>query len=583
MNLRSFNLVLTTLVGSTIACTGTIGDAEKTGGAGSPGNPTGGSGDPTGVGGNGNPTGVGGNGNPTGVGGSGNPGPGPGVTLNGAPILSRFVRLTHEQWEQSAKDLLGLSAVPGLSGSFTGDPPGTMFSNNERNLFVTSGLRTDYQLAAETLGPMAVASTASLAKINPNNTANDPLTFIRGFGKRAFRRPLTTAEETRYQALFTNGATVFKSGNNFKDGAQLVVEAMLQSPNFLYRIELGTAGQALSGYEIATKLSYLLRNTMPDDALLTAAAGTTLTTVDGLASQAQIMLDATPARTVFQRFHTELFGLDRYESITKDATAYPSFNAQMNADLQAADAMLFDTLFSTNKGFREVLLTNVAFVNQAIAPLYGMTATGATLKQVTVGADRPGFFTRAGYLAFNGTLRDPDPIRRGVDIVRRVMGQADLEPPDNIVIPPLPAPIAGQTNRERVNAHTGPGTCGETCHGYVINPVGFAFESFDTVGKARTTDNGKPVDTSGSFAFADATKSFKNAPELLTLMADAPQTHLTYAAHLAEFTLARDIREADRPFVTTLQQLSSTANSSIKQIVIATIKDPAFRTRGTTP
>jgi hypothetical protein len=163
------------------------------------------------------------------------------------------------------------------------------------------------------------------------------------------------------------------------------------------------------------------------------------------------------------------------------------------------------------------------------------------------------------------------------------MGLSDLMPPDNIEIPPLPAAVPGQTNRERVDAHTGLGTCGESCHGYVINPVGFAFEGFDTIGKVRTTDQGKPVDTTGTFAFSDGTKSFKDAKELLALMADAKQTHLAYAAHLAEFVLARDISANDRPFVTTLQQLSATSGSSIKQIVIATIKDPAFRTRGTTP
>jgi hypothetical protein len=567
MNLRSLTLALVFALGSTIACTGTIGQSDPT----------------PGTGGDGAPSGAAGSGLPSGTGGS-DTGPGPDVKLTGDPLYYRFVRLTHEQWEQSARDLLGLSALPGLSETFTTDPPSTsIFSNNEKSLFVSSSLRVDYQLAAETLGPMAVATTASLAKINPNNAGNDPLTFIRNFGKRAFRRPLTAAEEARYQSLFTTGATVFASGNNFKDGVQLVVEAMLQSPNFLYRTELGTAGQPLSGYEVASKLSFLLRNTMPDDALLTAAAGSTLTSADGLAAQARTMLDAAPARAVFQRFHTELFGLDRYRAIQKDTQAYPSFNDQMNADLQAADTMFFDAIFTGNQGFRDILLSNVAFANQAIAPLYGLTASGTALKQVTVGADRPGFFTRAGFLAFCGTLRDPDPIHRGVDIVRRVMGQANLEPPAGIVIPPLPAPTAGQTNRERVTAHTGPGTCGETCHGNIINPVGFAFENFDTVGKVRTTDNGKPVDTTGSFAFADGTKPFTSAPELIALMADAPQTHLTFAAHLAEFALGREVKEADRPFITALQSTSMTTGSSLKQLVLGIVKDPAFRTRGTTP
>src|SRR6185369_8947180 len=137
---------------------------------------------------------------------------------------------------------------------------------------------------------------ASLTRISGGATA--AAAFVKTFGRRAFRRPLTTAEETRYQTLFATGATVFKSGNNFTDGAQLVIEAMLQSPHFLYRTELGTDGQPLTAYEVASKLSYLLRNTMPDDALLNAAASGELGTDAGLLSHAQALLDAMPASLV---------------------------------------------------------------------------------------------------------------------------------------------------------------------------------------------------------------------------------------------------------------------------------------------
>jgi hypothetical protein len=160
------------------------------------------------------------------------------------------------------------------------------------------------------------------------------------------------------------------------------------------------------------------------------------------------------------------------------------------------------------------------------------------------------------------------------------MGGANFAPPDGVVIPPLPDPKPGQTNRERVNAHTGPTTCGAPCHGTFINPLGFAFESFDAMGQVRTMDNGKPVDTTGAFGFADSTKSFADAASLLALMAEAPQTHQAYGAHLAEFILTRDLAEKDRPFVNTLGQTSMGA-SSIKQLALFIIKSPAFTTRGT--
>jgi hypothetical protein len=548
--------LVTPLLGLAVACSGDIGEPD-------------GSGEVNGGTGTGNP------GDPSLPGGG--PG-GDGLTLDGLPIRSRFVRLTHEQWEQSVRDLLQLPALPGLSMGFTGDPPGGTFSNNERKLFVTAGLWGDYQRAAETLSQQVSRDATALARITGGTTV--AATFIKTFGRRAFRRPLTASEEQRYGTLFTSGATIFKSGNAFADGAQLVIETMLQSPHFIYRSELGTDGQPLTGYEVASKLSFLLRNTMPDDALLTAAESGQLNSPEGVRARAQTMLDAMPAQAVFQRFHSELFGLDRYRAIEKDATVFTKYTPTVNTDLMQADTLFFNAIFTQGQGLRDILTSSVAFVNQATAPFYGLTAQGTAFKQVQLGPDRPGFFTRTGFLTLNATLRDPDIIHRGVDINRRILGAPNLAPPAGVVIPALPTPKPGQTNRERVSAHTGMGTCGASCHGVYINPIGFAFENFDAMGQPRPTDNGKPVDTTSEYEFTDGTKSFSGAPELMQLMASQAQVHGSYAAHLAEFALTRDVDESDRPFVRALQQASMTPNSSIKQIVLSVIDSPSFRTRG---
>jgi hypothetical protein len=552
------------LLGLLASCTGAIGAGQGNPGSGS----TGGSG----TGAAGSAAGA------TGSGGAGGVPAAPGLTLDGAPIHSRFVRLTHEQWENTVRDLLQLPTAPGLSASFAGDPPGSNFSNNERGLFMTSGLWSDYETAAEALSQQVARDATALSRVTGGTTV--AATFIRSFGRRAYRRDLTTAEETSYNTLFTSGATIFASGNAFADGAQLVIETMLQSPYFVYRMESGAAGQPLTGYEAAAKLSYLLRNTMPDNALLDAAKAGSLNTTDGIAAQAQTMLDAMPAKTVFQRFHAELFGIDRYAHIQKNATLFPKFNATVAADLRTADVQLFDHVYGAGLGFKDLLLTPVAFVNQNTASLYGMTATGTTFKQVMLGADRPGYFTRAGFLAYNGTLVDPDPIRRGVDIIRHVLGATDFSPPPDVMIPPLPEVMPGQTNRERVTAATGKGTCGESCHGDYINPLGFAFESFDAMGQVRTMDNGKAIDTSGTYAFADGAQSFAGAPSLLALLAAHPQAHQTYGANLAEFVLARDVSEKDRAFINSLGETSRNAGS-IKQLAVSIVKSPAFTTRGT--
>jgi hypothetical protein len=228
-------------------------------------------------------------------------GEGADLPLDGKPIFSQFVRLTHSQWERSVRDVLRLDDIPAMSESFTGDPPEGTFSNNERALLVTPNLSLDYQRAAEQLGQRVARDGQALARLDG---MGDPATFIARLGRRAYRRPLSAEEQQSYETLFTAAAGILTSGDAFADGAQLVIEAMLQSPNFVYRTELGGDGEPLSGYEIASKLSFLLRDTTPDDALLDAAAAGELDTGEGISARARQMMEEPEAAAAVARFHS---------------------------------------------------------------------------------------------------------------------------------------------------------------------------------------------------------------------------------------------------------------------------------------
>lgn len=505
-----------------------------------------------------------------------NPRPGAGLPLDGRPIFSQFVRLTHEQWENSVRDVLRLDDVSGLSQSFTTDPPEGIFSTNERALLVTPNLRDDYRRAAEQLAERVARDPAALARLEG---VGDPAGFIAALGRRAYRRPLDSAEAERYAALFAAGPSVFGSGDDFADGAQLVLEALLQSPHFVYRTELAPDGERLNGFEVASKLSFLLRNTTPDDALLDAAASGALDTSEGLAERARQMLDEPAAVAVVARFHSELFGFERYATIAKDPRRFPQFSEDLNPVLQRAEELLVEELFTSGRGLTDLLTSTQGFVNARIAPLYGLSSSSEELEAVDLGPERPGIFTRLGFLAYNGTLRDPDSIHRGVEI-NRVMLCARLQPPPG-EIPALPTVLPDQTNRERVSAHTGPGTCGAGCHATIINPIGFAFESFDALGQLRDTDNGKPVDTAGEYQFADGLKAFDGAAELMQLIAESPQAHACFAEHLTKFSLGRDLIEADRPLVDELEASSLSDARSIKELLLAVVTSPTFSHRPT--
>jgi hypothetical protein len=498
----------------------------------------------------------------------------PAVALNGTPVRSRLVRLTHEQWEHSVRDLFRLDADPGTASSFTGDPPNGSFSNNERALTVTPNLRLDYQRAAEELSQRVARDPAALARIFPGT---DSAAFISSFGRRAYRRDLSADEQARYQAIFELGSSVFESGDARVDGAQLIIEAMLQSPHFLYRTELGDDGAALSGFEIAAKLSFLLRNTMPSDELLDAAASGVLDTPEGVVEVARQLLGEPGAAEALQRFHGELFGLDRYLSIAKDPAKFPQHDESINGTLARAEELFLDRLFRDGLGLEALLTSTVAYANEELAPFYGVAVSGSELQEINLGPERPGLFTRLGFLAYNGTLRDPDSIHRGVEINRTMMC-ASLSPPPGI-IPALPTVQPGQTNRERVNAHTGPGTCGSGCHTTIINPIGFAFEDFDAMGQRRDTDNGKPIDTSSEYDFGAGLVPFDGAAELMPLLAASPRAHACYARHLAEFSLGRDIDSRDAALIGELQRASAIGGESLSSLFMAVVSSPAFGRR----
>jgi len=171
------------------------------------------------------------------------------LDLAGAPLYLRFLRLTNEQWSNSVRDLLAITAPTDIAANFHASAVGNNdFSNNEANLDIDRPKWSDFQGASETLAAQVTATDQLLAKIY---TGTDAAGFISAFGRRAYRRPLTAAEKTTYMTLFTSGSTLMGSRSAFAKGASLVIRAMLQSPYFLYRSELAAKGQPLSAYEMA--------------------------------------------------------------------------------------------------------------------------------------------------------------------------------------------------------------------------------------------------------------------------------------------------------------------------------------------
>lgn len=513
-------------------------------------------------------------------------GDGTGAESATIPFQSAYPRLTHTQWENTTRDLLKLDTVPGFSASFTSDPLGGIFDNDESVLQVTPPLWGDYQRAAEELAAMVISDPQQLAKIVPADMGQSvdarARQFITEFGKRTFRRPLTTQEVDTYAGLFASGATVL-GGDPFLSGVQLVLEAFLQSPHFVYRVEQGGTKTSdglisLGSYELATRLSYLLWNTMPDDALLDAAAKGELDTPEGLRGRAEQMLLDPRAKAVIRNFHRQLFDWKKYADLYKDPAVFPDFGPEMGDDLRIeSESFIDNVIYEQDGGLLELLTSRTAYVNDRLAAIYGVQApAGADFGQVELdAATRSGALTRVGFLAANGTARASDPIHRGVFINLRILCAKLPPPPDNVT--PLPGGT-NKTTRDMVDSHTGKGTCGEGCHSTLINPAGFPFENFDAIGRVRAMDNGFPVNTASEYPLGGAMATYQDSVEWSQLIAESAEANRCFAKHWVEFALGRDAQKEDDSLIGKLGD-ASRGGSSVKELLVEIIVSDTFRAR----
>ncbi len=492
--------------------------------------------------------------------------------LVGDPLHSRLIRLTHSQWENSVRYLLALDGPTGHLADLDQDAKDGTFFNNERSLYIAASLRDDYERAAEALAERVTSDPQQLTRVYAGNDASE---FVSVFGRRVYRRPLTESEHASYLELFDLGKTMSGDSSEFAKGARLVIQTMLQSPHFLYRAELTPQGNPLGAYELAAKLSLTLLGVTPDDDLLDAAGAGQLDSEEGLGQYARQLLERPETLSTVREFHSEMLRFNRFSNIVKAQAVVPDYSQEINEDLEQASLLFFERIFSESLGVRDILTSTVGYANARMARYYGINVSGSGFEEVDLGPKRPGFYAQLPFLILNSINADPDSIHRGVALNESVLCQEIPPPPTVESIPPL---SEGQTNRQRIETLTSPQGCA-SCHERLINPLGFAFEHFDGLGQWRDSDRGLPVDASASYPFAEGTKTFDGAESLMETIAEGAQAHACYAKHLAEYVLQRDLAGSDAALVQSLQSQSRDTDSSLKDLLVALVKSPAFRTR----
>ena len=437
----------------------------------------------------------------------------------------------------------------------------------------------DRNLLVDWIAIDGTIETAGASTAGPDETR----AWIQQFGERAFRRPLTAPELDSYLQLFALAPTLLESGDDFADGVQVVVTAMLQSPFFLYRVEQSSDALPdgrifLTDFEVASKLSYALWNTMPDAELFQAARDGALRSADDIRGQANRMLQDERASAMVDDFHRQLLGLDNYDNIYKDPDAFPTYSDQMNGWMKTEAAMYTQEMVFGGHGVHTLYTAPWTIANDELAAIYG---AGPVFEPDENGfgrvdldpSQRAGLLTQSGFLAVNADPNTESSIHRGVFINLALLCVDLPSPPDNIQ--PLPPPTGDLTNRERIEAHTGEGTCGAGCHSTMINPPGFAFEHYDALGQFRDTDHGLPVDSSGSLG-AD---SWTDAIDFAAMLADNPSAHACYVQNWLEFLYGRLATPEDADSLQALSNRSRLEDRAILDLLVDLTVTETFRMR----
>lgn len=506
------------------------------------------------------------------------PGPGP------------LRRMTHTQYNNSVRDLFPGADIP--PQTILVDPKVNGFENNSDVQAPSALLIEQYQKAALAVTAAAMADAAAFLPCSADG-GPDPAgcghSFLQDFAARAFRRPLAAAEAAIYLDFFDQQM----AEHGFNVGLQLALQAILQAPAFLYFPEFGGAAvadsptvTALTGHELAARLSYFLWDTTPDAALLAAAAAGELDDAAGLEAEALRMLDDPRARSSLVNFHRQWFDLDKIAEVNPDLATYPGFTPELRASLrEELDRFVTATIFDGEGSFAALLTSTATSLDERLAAIYGVPAPApGTWAPVTLDADqRAGILTRAGFLARTAHAVHPSPVRRGVFVLSRLLCIPPAPPPGNVdTSPPDPAdPDQPKTNRERYAKHTAQADCA-ACH-KAIDGIGFGFENYDSLGAWRSKDNGYPIDASGELLGSDVDGPFTGAIELSQRLADSTRAHDCVVSQVYRYALGRGTGTDDLCSLADLRLQFAAEGGDMRALLLAIVASDAFRFRRVSP
>lgn len=490
--------------------------------------------------------------------------------------VSGVRRLTASEWDTTITDLLGIELPP--SSSVLPEDPLTPFDNDFQAQNPSKGLIE----GAELLAAQAAEAVLADAALRDQLVGCDPVTptdemcmtsFVETFGRRAFRRPLTEQQVERFVAL---GVQYGQAEDDFYVGVDTVLRGMLQHPQFLYRVELGTPVPDQEGvfrlddYEVGTRLSYFLWGSTPNDWLLDEAEAGNLSSPDGVATAARTMLSDNRARDRLIRFHALWLG---YEALPHE----PSLAIPMKAE---TDALIERVLFDESGQWHDLLTYEETFVNDTLATHYGLTPPGST-EGVWVpygGSERRGLFSHGSFLSIGAKFDDTSPVQRGLIIRTRLFCQEIQDPPPDVnADDPIPDD-AGPCKKDRYAVHSQGGCAG--CH-ELMDPIGFGLENYDQTGAFRTHDNDLPECTIDGDGAISGVGEFNGPAELGELVLSDGTIDRCVMTQLYRFAMGRyELEDQDEAFIDLMMDRITEGESfALEDMIVAFASEESFGLR----
>ena len=431
--------------------------------------------------------------------------------------------------------------------------------------------------------PVEVASRARIFVCRPPGESEETACasrIVSNMARKAFRRPVTDADLAPLMKFYAEGRKV----GAFDNGIEDAMIAMLSSAKFLYRVERSPADAKpgsiyhLSSMELASRLSFFLWSTIPDDELLTVAEQGKLTDPKVLEQQVRRMLADPRANTLVTNFAFEWLKVRDMASLEPDPYTYPAFNAPLREALRREMELFLQSVFREDRSVVDLLNANYTFVNERLAAHYGIeNVRGDQFRRVTLtDPNRFGLFGKGAILMVTAYPNRTSPVLRGAYILENILGTPPSPPPPNVeAFKENKEGEQPKTIREIMEAHRANPTC-NACHG-VMDPLGFSLENFDTIGTFRSMDRftRTKIDTSGKLVDGTAV----NGPSDLrnALMSRSDQFAQTFSEKLMTYALGRGVEYFDMPSVRKIMKDAKRDNFKFSSIVMGIVSAPAFQ------